>query len=65
MQGDSGGPLTVLDSGNRHTLIGLVSKRLAENHCNKVKKANIANLILNLLSQHILCTFFSPEVVHS
>ena len=65
MQGDSGGPLTVLGAGNRHTLIGLVSKRLAENHCNKVKKANFANLILNLHSQHILCTFFSPEVVHS
>ena len=38
LQGDSGGPLTVLDSGERHTLVGLVSKRLLENHCNKVRE---------------------------
>ena len=37
VQGDSGGPLTVVDSGERHTLVGLVSKRLMENQCNKVK----------------------------
>ena len=37
VQGDSGGPLTVVDSSERHTLVGLVSKRLIENQCNKVK----------------------------
>ena len=39
IQGDSGGPLTVLDSGNKHTLVGVVSKRLFENNCNKVRRA--------------------------
>ena len=35
-QGDSGGPLTVVDSDERHTLVGLVSRKLFENQCNKV-----------------------------
>ena len=35
-QGDSGGPLTVVDSEERHTLVGLVSRKLFENQCNKV-----------------------------
>ena len=35
-QGDSGGPLTVVDSDERHTLVGLVSRKLFENQCNEV-----------------------------
>ena len=35
-QGDSGGPLTVVDSEERHTLVGLVSRKLFENQCNEV-----------------------------
>ena len=33
MQGDSGGPLTVLDNDGRHTLAGIVSKKLSGTDC--------------------------------
>ena len=51
VQGDSGGPLTVVDSSERHTLVGLVSKRLIENQCNKVKHIISTSLVVS----HSLC----------
>ena len=48
VQGDSGGPLTVVDSSSeRHTLVGLVSKRLIENQCNKVKHIISTSLVVS------------------
>ena len=47
VQGDSGGPLTVVDSSEKHTLLGLVSKRLMENQCNKVKHINSTTLVVS------------------
>ena len=44
-QGDSGGPLTVVDSEERHTLVGLVSRKLFENQCNEVGSSGVRNKV--------------------
>ena len=46
-QGDSGEPLTVVDSDERHTLVGLVSRKLFEIQCNEVGIALRRKVFLN------------------